>query len=87
MAMKTHPDRGGTQEQFQQVSIAYSVLLKKLKDINNSNLHNDLRHQSRQYMETQSQESIQNVNLTDMSSNLNKTSYILNLSITQLTLS
>ena len=30
MAMKTHPDRGGTQEQFQQVSIAYSVLLKKL---------------------------------------------------------
>jgi curved DNA-binding protein CbpA len=65
LAMKTHPDRGGTQEQFQQVSIAYSVLLKRLKDINNSNLHNDLRDQSNQYMERQSQDSLQNVNLSD----------------------
>tara|TARA_B100000683_G_scaffold41397_1_gene36803 strand:+ start:4342 stop:5469 length:1128 start_codon:yes stop_codon:yes gene_type:complete len=65
MAMKTHPDRGGSQEQFQQVSIAYSVLLKRLKDVNNSNLHNDLRDQSREYIKTQSQDSLQNVNLTD----------------------
>lgn len=65
MAMKTHPDRGGSQEQFQQVSIAYSVLLKRLKDVNNSNLHNDLRDKSREYIKTQSQDSLQNVNLSD----------------------
>ena len=41
-AMVTHPDRGGSQLEFQQVSIAYTVLLKKLSDKNNNNLHNDL---------------------------------------------
>ena len=65
LAMKTHPDRGGSEEQFQQVSIAYTVLLKRLKDQNNSNLHTDLRDNSRQYMETQTHDSLQNVNLSD----------------------
>jgi curved DNA-binding protein CbpA len=65
MAMKTHPDRGGTQEQFQQVSIAYTVLLKRLKDQNNNHQHIDLRDQSRKYSETQTQDSLQNVNLSD----------------------
>merc|ERR1712166_94916 len=31
-AMKTHPDRGGTPQLFQQVSIAYTLLTKKLKE-------------------------------------------------------
>ena len=31
-AMKTHPDRGGTPQAFQQVSIAYTILTKKLKE-------------------------------------------------------
>ena len=65
LAMKTHPDRGGSQEQFQQVSIAYTVLLKRLKDQNNNHEHTDLRDNSRQYMETQTQDSLQNVNLSD----------------------
>ena len=65
LAMKTHPDRGGSQEQFQQVSIAYTVLLKRLKDQNNNHGHTDLRDNSRQYMETQTHDSLQNVNLSD----------------------
>lgn len=65
MAMKTHPDRGGTQEKFQQVSIAYSVLLKKLKDIENNHMHNDLRENSRKYIETQNNDNSQNINLSD----------------------
>jgi len=65
LAMKTHPDRGGSPEQFQQVSIAYTVLLKRLKDQNNNHQHSDLRDQSRKYSETQTQDSLQNVNLSD----------------------
>ena len=33
--MKTHPDRGGTPAQFQQVSIAYTLLKKKLASMYN----------------------------------------------------
>ena len=36
-ALTSHPDRGGSQEQFQQVSIAYAVLMKKFE----SNQYND----------------------------------------------
>ena len=32
-AMKTHPDRGGSKDEFQKVSIAYTILLKKLSCI------------------------------------------------------
>ena len=65
MAMKTHPDRGGTQEQFQQVSIAYTVLLKKLKDMENNHMHNDLRENSRKYIESQNSDNSQNINLSE----------------------
>ena len=65
MAMKTHPDRGGTQEQFQQVSIAYTVLLKKIKDRENNHMHNDLRENSRKYIESQDSDNSQNINLSE----------------------
>ena len=35
-AMKTHPDRGGSSEEFQKVSIAYTILLKKINDSKNN---------------------------------------------------
>jgi len=41
-ALKNHPDRGGSQELFQQISIAYSVLLKKLES-EQYNDHNSLK--------------------------------------------
>ena len=31
-AMKSHPDRGGSKAEFQKISIAYTVLKKKLKE-------------------------------------------------------
>jgi ATPase subunit of ABC transporter with duplicated ATPase domains len=37
-AMKSHPDRGGTQDAFQKVSIAYTLLQKKLKERENNYL-------------------------------------------------
>ena len=64
-AMVTHPDRGGSQLEFQQVSIAYTVLLKKLSDKNNNNLHNDLRNNSKSYMSEQSSNNMRNTNMTD----------------------
>ena len=62
-AMKTHPDRGGTPEAFQQVSIAYTVLLKKVKDMKNNHSHHELRDNAKQYMGEQ--QGIKNVNLSD----------------------
>ena len=51
--MKTHPDRGGSPAAFQQVSIAYTLLTKKLKEQNNNHSHNDLRDTSRDYYQQQ----------------------------------
>jgi len=64
-AMKTHPDRGGTAEEFQKVSIAYTILLKKINDSKNNHSHNDLRDNSKGYMNEQKQDSRVNVNMTE----------------------
>ena len=42
-ALRHHPDRGGSEEMFQKVSIAYTVLLKKL-DNEKQKDHNVLKH-------------------------------------------
>ena len=64
-ALVTHPDRGGSQLEFQKVSIAYTILLKKLSDKNNNHLHNDLRNNSQSYMTKQSSNNMRNTNMTD----------------------
>ena len=64
-ALVTHPDRGGTQIEFQKVSIAYTLLLKKISDTNNNHLHNDLRNNSKSYMTTQSSDNNRNINMMD----------------------
>ena len=64
-ALKTHPDRGGTAEEFQKVSIAYTILLKKINDSKNNHSHNDLRENSKGYMNEQKQDSRVNVNMTE----------------------
>ena len=64
-ALKTHPDRGGNKEDFQKVSIAYSILLKKINDMKNNNSHNDLRENSKQFMTEQRMDQRVNVNMTE----------------------
>ena len=64
-AMKAHPDRGGSAQEFQKVSIAYTVLLNKLKEQNNNHLHNDLRNMSREYVKQQGAAPKQNINMKD----------------------
>lgn len=64
-AMVTHPDRGGSQSEFQKVSIAYTLLLKKLSDQNNNHIHNDLRNNAQSYMSDQSSNNMRNTNMTD----------------------
>ena len=64
-ALTTHPDRGGSPVEFQQVSIAYTLLLKKLKDKENIHQHNDLRNNSQSYMREQSSNNLKNVNMTE----------------------
>uniref|UniRef100_A0A6C0C4H6 J domain-containing protein n=1 Tax=viral metagenome TaxID=1070528 RepID=A0A6C0C4H6_9ZZZZ len=64
-ALVTHPDRGGSALEFQQVSIAYTLLLKKLNDMNNNHQHNDLRNNSRDFSQNQSQNNLRNKNMSD----------------------
>jgi len=64
-AMKTHPDRGGSPAAFQQVSIAYTLLTKKLKEQNNNHSHNDLRDHSRDYSQQQMNQPKVNINMKD----------------------
>jgi len=64
-AMKAHPDRGGTPAKFQLVSIAYTLLTKKLKESQNSHSHNDLKQMSREHTQHQSNQPKVNVNMTE----------------------
>ena len=64
-AMVSHPDRGGSPVEFQKVSIAYTLLLKKLSDQNNNHLHNDLRDNSKSYFSEQSSDNKRNTKMTD----------------------
>jgi curved DNA-binding protein CbpA len=52
-AMKAHPDRGGSKDEFQKISIAYTVLKKKLTEVDNSHDHNQMKGGASNYMETQ----------------------------------
>ena len=64
-AMVSHPDRGGSPVEFQKVSIAYTLLLKKITDQNNNHLHNDLRDNSKSYMSNQSSDNKRNTKMLD----------------------
>ena len=64
-ALKTHPDRGGSNEEFQKVSIAYTILLKKINDLKNNHSHNDLRDNSKNFMTEQEMDRRTNIRMTD----------------------
>jgi len=52
-AMKVHPDRGGSKDEFQKVSIAYTVLRKKLKEQGEIHHHNELKSNSKSFIQSQ----------------------------------
>ena len=62
-AMKCHPDRGGSKQEFQKVSIAYTVLKKKLKEQGEIHHHNELKQNAKNFMGTQS--GGHNINMKD----------------------
>jgi curved DNA-binding protein CbpA len=64
-AMRSHPDRGGTPQAFQQVSIAFTVLQKKLKEKENNHSHTELRDSARDYYTQQLNQPKVNVNMTE----------------------
>lgn len=64
-AMKAHPDRGGTPQAFQQISIAFTLLQKKLKERENNHSHNELRDTARDYYTQQMNAPKVNVNMTE----------------------
>ena len=64
-AMKAHPDRGGTPQAFQQISIAFTLLQKKLKERENNHSHNELRDTARDYYTQQLNQPKVNVNMTE----------------------
>jgi len=52
-AMKVHPDRGGSKDEFQKVAIAYTILKKKLKEQGEIHHHHELRDNAKDYISTQ----------------------------------
>ena len=62
-AMKSHPDRGGSKAEFQKISIAYTVLKKKLKERGEIHSHSELKQNASSFMETQ--QIAQNINMKD----------------------
>jgi curved DNA-binding protein CbpA len=64
-AMKAHPDRGGSPQAFQQVSIAFSLLQKKLKEKENSHSHNELRGNAKDFFSQQANTPKLNTKMTE----------------------
>ena len=52
-AMKAHPDRGGSKKEFQKVSIAYTVLKKKLKEQSEIHHHDELKSNAKSFIQSQ----------------------------------
>lgn len=71
-AMVTHPDRGGTKEAFQRVTVSYKALMIKLKNEINSHEHNELRDNSQDFIKTQDSDNYQNHQYKDLSKNFDK---------------
>jgi curved DNA-binding protein CbpA len=65
MAMKTHPDKGGNKDVFQQVTIAYTLLLKKLKNRDSDRQHYELKSGHTDYRENGQTNLKQNINFAD----------------------
>ncbi len=69
-ALIAHPDKGGNAKLFDEVTKAYFSLLEKLKQKEDDKQYSDLKNGSRDYIEKQSQDNKQNVNLKKDSFNL-----------------
>ncbi len=65
VAMVSHPDRGGSKDEFQKISIAYTLLKKKLKESHNSHDHNSLRDMSKEYYAEQTNNPKSNIKMTE----------------------
>jgi len=64
-AMKAHPDRGGTPREFQQVSIAFTLLQKKLKERENNHSHEQLRDGAKDFFSQQANTPKINTKMTE----------------------
>ena len=65
IAMKTHPDKGGNKDEFQKVTIAYTLLLKKLGERDSDRQHYELKSGHEDYRENGQTNLKQNINLSD----------------------
>ena len=64
-AMKAHPDRGGSPQAFQQVSIAFTLLQNKLKERESNHSHNELKESSKDYYSQQESNPKINIKMTE----------------------
>jgi hypothetical protein len=71
-ALVTHPDRGGSHEEFQRVTVSYKALMIKLKNERNSHEHNELRDKSGDFMDNQVSDNYQNREYKDISQNFDR---------------
>ncbi len=69
-AMESHPDRGGSTEEFKLVTACYRALMIKLKNETNAIEHNELRENSMGFINEQSQNTQEN-KYTDLSKKFN----------------
>ena len=69
-ARKYHPDKGGDKTIFQMISIAYTVLKKKLQDSKQDLSHQELRSGYKQYIDTRQEKINPNLSGTDFDINL-----------------
>jgi len=64
-AMIAHPDKGGSEREFQKISIAYTFLLTKLKESGDIHEHHELREHNQGFVREQNGSNSQNINLSE----------------------
>ena len=63
MALKTHPDRGGSNENFQKITKAYMYLMEKIKENLNNHLYHEMKDQAKDFYKNQNNQNNQNIKI------------------------
>ena len=70
MAMKYHPDRGGSNEIFQKITKSYMYLMEKIQSLLNNHQYHEMKNNAQDFFKKQENDNNRNINIDNENFNL-----------------